>query len=338
MYKKKLLICGIGAAALIVAILLFLCFSSFSTDRQPTFVNVDDDDTIDSVYVKLRANASPRQMLGFKLLASLSRYGKHIRTGHFQTGPSVSSFTLLRHMKNGMQTPIELTIPNVRTNDDLANALAGDLMLPADSIIHFLRDSARCANLGFDTATIMCVFLPNTYEVYWNTTTDRFMKRMKKEYDAFWTPKRQAQAKAAGLSPTEVITLASIIDEETANDAEKPMIAGMYLNRYHQGMPLQADPTIKFALRQFHLRRIYHNLLSTPSPYNTYQNVGLPPGPIRIPTLAGINAVLNFVRHDYLYMCAKEDFSGTHNFARTYSEHLANARKYSKALNDRGIK
>ena len=131
--------------------------------------------------------------------------------------------------------------------------------------------------------------------------------------------------------------MASIVDEETANDGEKPMIAGMYYNRLKEGMPLQADPTIKFALKQFDLKRIYHNMLSTNSPYNTYKNTGLPPGPIRIPTVKGIDAVLNYIHHDYLYMCAKEDFSGTHNFARTYEEHLKNAAKYSKALNERGI-
>ncbi len=140
-----------------------------------------------------------------------------------------------------------------------------------------------------------------------------------------------------GLSPIEVITMASIVDEETANDQEKPMIAGMYYNRLKGDMPLQADPTVKFALKKFELKRIYHNMLSFDSPYNTYKYKGLPPGPIRIPSVAGIDAVLNYVHHDYLYMCAKEDFSGTHNFARTYEEHKENARKYTKALNDRGI-
>ena len=154
-----------------------------------------------------------------------------------------------------------------------------------------------------------------------------------------------AKAKSLKLSPVEVSTLASIIDEETANNGEKPMVAGMYYNRlmlrdaeYPDGMPLQADPTIKFAWKRFDLKRIYNNLLHVNSPYNTYVNPGLPPGPIRIPSIAGIDAVLNLVRHDYLYMCAKEDFSGTHNFARNYNEHLQTARRYSQALNQRGIK
>ena len=182
------------------------------------------------------------------------------------------------------------------------------------------------------------MFIPNTYEIYWNIPVTKLLSRMKKESDSFWTSDRQAKAKAIGLTPQQVITLASIIDEETAVNAEKPMIAGMYINRLKTGMPLQADPTIKFALGQFGLHRIYYDLLSVASPYNTYRNIGLPPGPIRIPTTVGVDAVLNAVSHDFLYMCAKEDFSGTHNFAKTYSEHLQNARKYSAALNARGIR
>ena len=164
------------------------------------------------------------------------------------------------------------------------------------------------------------------------------MERMVKEHEAFWNAERRQKAEAAGLTPNEVATLASIIDEETANNDEKPMIAGMYLNRLHQRMPLQADPTIKFALQKFELRRIYHDMLFFDSPYNTYRNIGLPPGPIKVASIKGMEAVLNYVKHDFLYMCAKEDFSGTHNFAVTYSEHLRNAARYAKALNERGVK
>ena len=164
------------------------------------------------------------------------------------------------------------------------------------------------------------------------------MERLRKEHDHFWNGQRVAKATSLGLTENEVCTLASIIDEETANNGEKPMIAGMYLNRLKKGMPLQADPTVKFALKDFALRRIYHDMLNYNSPYNTYKNTGLPPGPIKIASVAGIDAVLNRVEHDYLYMCAKEDFSGTHNFASNYQDHLKNAARYAQALNDRGIK
>ena len=170
-------------------------------------------------------------------------------------------------------------------------------------------------------------------------TFEHLMERMAKENARFWgDANREAKAKALEMTHEEVITLASIVDEETANNAEKPRVAGLYLNRLHQGIPLQADPTVKFAMGDASLRRILNKHLTTDNPYNTYVHRGLPPGPIRIPTVAGIDAVLNAERHNYLYMCAKEDFSGTQNFAATYAEHLINARRYQRALNERGIK
>jgi UPF0755 protein len=211
-------------------------------------------------------------------------------------------------------------------------------MMDSLSLSILLKDSTFCAKQGFDTASIVCMFVPDTYEVYWNTSIENLMSRLKKEHDKFWDSSRQAKATAIGLTPNEVCTLASIVDEETSNNPEKPMIARMYLNRLAKGMALQADPTVKFALKDFAIRRIYHNMLNTDSPYNTYRYAGLPPGPIKVASVAGIDAVLNAPNHSYLYMCAKEDFSGTHNFASTYSEHLRNAAKYTKALNERGIK
>ncbi|MCD7816338.1 MAG: endolytic transglycosylase MltG, partial [Bacteroides sp.] len=195
-----------------------------------------------------------------------------------------------------------------------------------------------CAQIGYSTETLPCLFIPNTYEVYWTMTPEAFVKRMQKEHDRFWNEERKAKAQSIGLTPEEVATLASIVEEETANNAEKPMVAGLYINRLHADMPLQADPTVKFALQDFGLRRILHTHLETDSPYNTYKHTGLPPGPIRIPSIQGIESVLNYTRHNYLYMCAKEDFSGTHNFAATFSQHLANARKYQRELNRRKIK
>jgi UPF0755 protein len=222
--------------------------------------------------------------------------------------------------------------------EKLSGIISKKLMLDSLTLEQALTDNDFCGRWGYDTATIACLFVPNTYEVYWNISLDAFMERMIKEHDHFWSGDRTNKATSLGLTPNEVCTVASIIDEETANTAEKPMVAGMYLNRLKAGMPLQADPTIKFAMKRFELKRIYHDMLFYDSPYNTYRNAGLPPGPIKIASIKGIDAVLNRVDHDYMYMCAKEDFSGTHNFAKTYNEHLKNAAKYSKALNERGIK
>jgi UPF0755 protein len=216
--------------------------------------------------------------------------------------------------------------------------LGKKLMLDSATIADALYSDEVCQKYGYDTCTVAALFVPNTYDVYWNMSMDALMQRMEKEHQHFWKGERETKAAQMQLTPVEVCTLASIIDEETANNAEKPMIAGMYLNRLKTNMPLQADPTIKFALKQFELKRIWQKLLFIDSPYNTYKNKGLPPGPIKIASIKGIDAVLNAASHDYLYMCAKEDFSGTHNFARTYQEHLKNAAKYTKALNERGIK
>jgi UPF0755 protein len=274
-----------------------------------------------------------------------SKYSDNIRTGRYAINPGEGTLKVFRHFKNGMQEPVNLTIPSVRTKARLASEISKRMMMDSTTILNALNDESVCEKYGYDTTTIVCMFIPNTYDIYWNVPVDKFLDRMQKESKKFWSFEREEKAKQMNLTPNEVITLASIVDEETANNQEKPMIAGMYYNRlmlrnaeYPEGMPLQADPTIKFAWQRFDLKRIYNNLLSIKSPYNTYKNPGLPPGPIRIPTVAGIDAVLNHVHHDYLYMCAKEDFSGTHNFARTYAEHQANARKYTQALNQRDIK
>ena len=336
MYRHKVLICSAAAVLAAIIIIYALFFASLAKGDKAVSVDIRPSDDVAGVMQQVSAQTGAVQMLGFRIASAVMGYKSHIRTGHYEFRKE-GALRAVRHLRNGMQTPIELTIPSVRTVEDLSGQLSHKLMLDSTEILRALSDPGVCARYDCDTATILCLFIPNTYEMYWNIPLDKFLKRMQQESEAFWTPARRAQARAAGLTPTQVLTLASIVDEETADNGEKPMIAGMYLNRYKQGMPLQADPTIKFSLKQFGLKRIYTNQTFVRSPYNTYRNIGLPPGPIRIPSVAGINAVLNYVHHDYLYMCAKEDFSGTHNFARTYAEHLQNAAKYSQALNQRGI-
>ena len=210
-------------------------------------------------------------------------------------------------------------------------------MLKGDTLLRLMNDSAWCASMEFNRQTIVAMFIPNTYEVYWNVSPERFMARMKREYKAFWNASRQEKAQAAGLSPVEVSVLASIVEEESAAVDEYPVIAGLYLNRLKAGIPLQADPTVKFAVGDFSLRRILDKHLEVDSPYNTYKYAGLPPGPIRIPSIQALDAVLNYTKHRYLYMCAKEDFSGRHNFAVTLAEHNRNAARYRSELNRRKI-
>lgn len=333
-YFVPIAVCMLG----VLALGYYYFMSSFSKSEETEYVYIDNDDDIDSVCAKMSDFVPEHNITAFRTMSRHGGYADRIRSGRYAINPGDNAITVYRNLKNGHQDPIHLTIPESRTMERLAGALSRKLMLDSMTTANSLLDSAYCARWGYDTATIACIFVPNTYEVYWNTTLDHLMERMQKEHGHFWNGERLAKASGLGLTENQVCTLASILDEETANNQEKPMIAGMYLNRLKINMPLQADPTVKFALKNFALKRIYHDMLSYDSPYNTYKNTGLPPGPIKIASVAGIDAVLNRVAHDYIYMCAKEDFSGTHNFAKTYPEHLRNAARYSKALNERGIK
>lgn len=336
---RKKIVCTIAVLVIaVIAAASWCLLSPMSQSDETQYIYIDDNDTADSVYTHVSEVSTAGATISFRALAKATGYDKRIRTGRYAVDKGENAINVFRRMRNGMQEPVNLTVPPVRDLGKLAATLSLKLMTDSASLHNALTDTAVCSRLGYETHTVACMFIPNTYSVYWNTTVDDLLLRMQKESKRFWEGNRQAQADSLHLTPIEVITLASIVDEETANDAEKPMIARMYYNRLQAGMPLQADPTVKYALGDFSIRRIYHKMLTVDSPYNTYVHAGLPPGPIRIATVAGIDAVLNMPVHSYLYMCAKEDFSGTHNFAVTYEEHLLNARKYSAALTKRGIK
>ena len=332
---------GLPALLCVMAIAgaVYACFfSQFSHHTSTQYLYIDADDDLDSITAKLDTIGKWYAVTGFNTLTRHSHYAENIRTGRYAIEPGQNTFTLFRKLKNGIQTPQQLTIPSVRTVDRLISELSKHIMADSAAVALAFSDSATIAKLGYNTETLPALFIPNTYEVYWNISPESLLMRMHREHKHFWNADRQARADALHLTETQVATLASIVDEETANDGEKPMIAGLYYNRLQRGMLLQADPTVKYALGDFKLRRIYNAMLTVDSPYNTYRYKGLPPGPIRIPSVAGLDAVLHMVHHDYLYMCAKEDFSGTHNFAATLAEHQQNARRYVKALNARGIR
>lgn len=334
------------SATLVAAILLLaaigavgvLAFSTLSDAKEPAYVYIDADDTMDSVQAKLRGPGHCSSLTGFRLCAFVLGYGESVRPGRYDVGSGLSAIQVVRRLRSGSESPVRLTIPQVWTKEQLAARLSRQLMCDSASLARLFADSVALASYDCDPATLVCLFVPNTYEVYWTIRPDELLARMHKEYKAYWNEDRLSKAEAQGLTPHEVVVLASIVDKETANAAEQPRVAGMYLNRLRIGMKLQADPTVKFALQQFGLRRILHEHLLFPSPYNTYVHAGLPPGPICLPSMASMEAVLRAEHHDYLYMCAKEDFSGTHRFAKTYSEHLENARRYQAALNRRGVK
>lgn len=305
---------------------------------ETAYIYINRNDDMDSVFHKIMETGHPRQMHGFKALAKHYGYADRIKTGRYAIKPTDNMRHLYRRLSMGYQTPVNLTIGSVRTLDRIAKAVGKQLMIDSAEVAKLLTDTAYIRHLGYNRQTLPALFIPNTYEVYWNISAQDFMERMLKENKTFWNEKRLKQAEEIGLTPVEVATLASIVEEETASQTEKPMVAGLYINRLKRGMLLQADPTVKFSMQDFGLKRILYKHLETDSPYNTYKHAGLPPGPIRVASFQGLESVLNYTKHDYLYMCAKEDFSGTHNFAVTSAQHAANARRYRQALNKRGIR
>ena len=306
--------------------------------KETGFIYIDEKKDYNNLLSQLESIGHINDIYFFKQLAERMKYRENIKPGKYKISSDITYLELIRLLRSGQQTPVKLTFNNIRLKKDFAERIGEQLMFSPDDLFQELNNPERCESLGFDTTTIMTLFIPNTYEIYWNTSVDKFLERMKKEHDRFWTEGRLAKAQAISLSPVEVAILASIVEEETAVKEELPIVAGLYINRLKKGMLLQADPTVKFAVGDVTLRRILFRHLEVDSPYNTYRNTGLPPGPIRIPSILGMEGVLNYKSHPYLYMCAKEDFSGTHNFAITLSEHNQNARRYQNALNRNNIK
>jgi UPF0755 protein len=281
---------------------------------------------------------------GVKKMGLISLVGKYeelehsIKPGHYVLGKGANAVGIVRLFKSGAQKPVKLVINNVRTLEQLAAKLSSQLEADSATLYAHLSNPETAKKYGLKREELIGIFLPNTYEVWWTATPEAITDRMNREWNNFWNESRTAKLKRIGLSKMEVVTLASIIYEETKNVTEMPKIAGVYVNRLRRGIPLQACPTAKYAVGDFTLRRVLNKHIQFESPYNTYLNKGLTPGPICIPSLATIDATLNYVEHNYLFFCAKEDFSGTHNFAATNAEHSANARRYQEALNKRGIK
>jgi len=336
---------GFGALAFFILILLIiggfflikLTSPAFKTDKV-TYLYIDEKKNYDAILQQLETQSRIKDIHLFEKLASYMKYPQNIKIGKYEIKPQLNYLELVRMLRNGNQVPVKLTFNNIRLKKDFADRIGSQLMFGQETLSDKLNQSDVCQSFGFDTTTVMCMFIPNTYQVYWTISVSQFLERMKKEYERFWTDERLKKAQAIPLSPVEVSILASIVEEETAAQSEYPVVAGLYINRLRKGMLLQADPTVKFAVGDFELHRILNTHLAIDSPYNTYKNQGLPPGPIRIPSIAGIDAVLNYAHHNYLYMVAKEDFSGRHNFAVTLAEHNQNAEKYRGALNRNNIR
>lgn len=278
-----------------------------------------------------------RDMKSFEWMATKMNYPDHVKAGKYLLKNGMTNRELLTMLRAGQQTPVKVIFHNIRFKKDLASDLSKQIEADSTSILRLLKNDIFLSKYGFNSQTVLAMFIPNTYEFYWNTTVEILMDRMFKEYKRFWNDNRVKKSESIDLSPIEVSILASIIEEETQKNDEKRIIAGVYINRLKKGMLLQADPTVKFAYGDFSIKRILNKYKTTDSPYNTYLYTGLPPGPICIPSISSLDAVLNYQKHEYIYFCAREDFSGYHNFARTLAQHNQNAEKYQKALSRAGI-
>lgn len=321
------------AGVILAAYAYYLVKSPIVKIDNTSYIYIYPNDSASTIIKKIQEAVHPANISGFKLLAYHNNLDKQKRTGKYAIYYGDNMHTLYRRIVSNQQTPVKVTVPATRTIEQMVGIVCNQLMIDSVQLNEFTVTPGFYNRIGYTEETLPTLFLPNTYEVYWNIEPERFIIRMMKERRAFWNEERCGKAAAIGLTIEEVATLASIVDEETNNDAEKPIVAGLYVNRLKRGMLLQADPTVKYALGDFTRKRILKEDLETDSPYNTYKYKGLPPGPIRIPTLQAIESVLNHAKHNYIYMCAKEDFSGTHNFATTLAEHNANARRYQQALN-----
>ncbi len=268
----------------------------------------------------------------FDKLSTQLELNKNIKPGRYLIDKRISLIKLVRMLRNGKQTPLKLVINKLRTKNDLANKLYKNFEIDSLDAIRFLNSKDSLNKFGVDTNTVMTLIIPNTYNISWNTNTSEFLGRMKSEHDKFWTDERIKKAADKGLNEQQVYTLASIVEEETNKQKDRLLIASTYLNRLKIGMRLQADPTIKYAMKDFSLKRIYKKYLDVVSPYNTYRNNGLPPGPIATPGINTIDAVLDAPETDYIYFVAKPSFDGYSNFATSYADHQKFARAYQLAL------
>lgn len=276
-------------------------------------------------------------VVSFSFLARLKNYDREVKAGMYQLEENMTNLEAIHLLRSGAETPVRLTFSNARFLHQLPSLFSKTLAFDSAEMACLLLHDTTAACYGFAPETFISMFIPNTYEVYWTTSPMSLLDRMKREYDRFWTKERLQKAKNLSMSPQEISTLASILQGETNKMDEANRIAGVYINRLRRGIPLQADPTLVYAIGDFNIKRILHKDKKFDSPYNTYKYRGLPPGPICLPSITALNAVLNYEKHKYLYFCAKEDFSGYHVFAKTLVEHNINARKFQRALNKRRI-
>jgi UPF0755 protein len=312
-------------------------FGANVTDKQE-YLYIHTGATYQDVYKTVRDEGIVKDSASFNWAAQNMKYTTRVKPGRYHLVGGMSNRRLINMLASGSQEPVILNFHNLRLKEEFSGFVSKKIEPDSASIIRLLDSTDFLKQYGFTPDNVYAMFIPNTYQVYWNNTPEKFFKRMYANYEKFWTPERKQKAAAIGLSPIQVSILASITDAEALHDDEMPTIAGLYLNRLKKGMKLESDPTVIFAKQDFTIKRVLNKYLSFDSPYNTYLHTGLPPGPIMMPSVNALNSVLDYKKTDYIYMCAKADFSGYHAFATNVADHLVNAHKFQEALNERNIK
>jgi UPF0755 protein len=329
-----------GSALLIIHLLLFYGFfihPNILAEKPGKQLNISQDMSFEALKETLQQHGYVSNLASFSFLARLVRYDRKIIPGAYQLETNMSTWQAIQVLKAGTQKPVKIVLHHVRTKEELIAKITQNIEIRAVDFKKLLDDPAFVSHYGFNLDNVMAMFIPNTYEVYWTITAEGLFARMYKEYQQFWNTSRRSKAEYLKLTPIDIAILASIVQSETNKAEEAPLIAGVYINRLRKKIALQSCPTLLHILGDPSARRVLYKYKALDSPYNTYKYRGLPPGPISLPTIAMIDAVLNSRASDYLYFSAKEDFSGYHYFAQSYQEHLRNARRYQKVLNQARI-
>ena len=329
-------------AAFLIGSMLLISFSFYFyqiiytpnvlVDQEDRLFVIKSGTTYRGVLEDLGERNMVNDMVSFSFLARLKDFDKKIRPGRYMLRRNMTNLAAINALSGGRNESINITFTNVRLISELDEKITKNIGVTTEEFEDALNEFIASNQEGFTRENILCMFIPNTYQVYYNVVPEELVSRMHDEYQKFWTAERKEKATKIGLTPTEVSILASIVQAETVKQDEAPVIAGLYINRLKKDIPLQADPTLVYAVGDFTIKRVLNEHKEIDSPYNTYKHAGLPPGPINMPQIANLNAVLNYEKSKYLYMCAKEDFSGYHNFATNLSQHNINAARYQQAL------
>jgi UPF0755 protein len=339
MFKKfiialvVLIVLGLG----ITCVIYYLNYFGPNVTDKHEYLYIHTGADYDDVYKTIRDSDMVKDSTTFNWAAENMKYKSRIKAGRYRLKPGMSNRALINMLASGTQEPVTLSFHTMRLKEQFAVYVSKKIEPDSTAILNLLDSAAFIKQYGFTTDDVFTMFLPNTYQLYWNSSPEKFFKKMYAGYEKFWTPERKQKATDIGLSQVQVSILASIVDAEALHDDEMPTIAGLYLNRLKKGMKLESDPTIIFALHNFTIHRVLNKDLTVNSPYNTYTHTGLPPGPVMMPSINALNSVLDYQKNDYLYMCAKADFSGYHAFATNQADHLVNAHAFQKALSERHI-